>query len=62
MPMMKPACVMVLTLPNSMPNIDAAKMSPAEVMTPPVVATVRITPDRIPFGDSSRIREISSML
>ncbi|COW35246.1 Uncharacterised protein [Mycobacterium tuberculosis] len=44
------------------PNIDAAKMRPAEVITPPVEPTVRMTPMRIPCGDSSRMREMSSML
>ena len=49
-------------LANNRPNIDAAKIRPAAVITPPVEATVRMTPKRIPCGDSSRIREISSIL
>jgi hypothetical protein len=61
-PMTKPACTMDVMLLNNIANIGAAKMIPAEVMTPPVDPTVRMTPDRIPSGDSSRIREINSML
>ena len=34
----------VLMLANSRPNIDAAKMRPAAVITPPVEPTVCITP------------------
>ena len=49
-------------LENSSPNIEAAKMRPAAVMTPPVERTVRMTPERTPNGDSSRNREASSML
>ena len=44
------------------PNIEAAKIRPAEVITPPVEPTVRMTPTRTPCGDSSRMREMSSML
>ncbi|MDT5084126.1 MAG: hypothetical protein QOJ61_1169, partial [Mycobacterium sp.] len=53
-PIMKPACTRVLMLANNIPNIEAAKMTPAAVITPPVEATVRITPERTPYGDSSR--------
>ena len=42
--------------------MEAAKMTPADVITPPVEQTVRITPDLMPCGDSSRIREMSSKL
>ena len=52
----------VVMLANIRPSIEAAKMSPADVMTPPVDATVRITPIRMPWGDSSRIREMSNKL
>ena len=61
-PMMKPHCTRVLMLANSMPNIEAAKMTPAAVITPPVELTVWMTPERMPCGDSSRSREISSRL
>jgi hypothetical protein len=61
-PMMNPACTIVPIPPNSRPNIDVAKMTPAEVMTPPVEPTVRITPEQMPLDDSSRIREMSSRL
>ncbi len=37
-------------------------MTPAAVITPPVEPTVRMTPDRMPYGDSSRSREMSSKL
>ena len=33
--MMKPVCTMVDRLPNNRPNIEPAKMIPAEVITPP---------------------------
>jgi len=49
-------------LPNVRPNIEAAKMMPAEVITPPVAPTVRITAVRIPFDASSRMRDINSRL
>jgi hypothetical protein len=49
-------------LPNVSPNMDAAKMRPAEVITPPVAPTVRITAERIPRDASSRIREINNKL
>lgn len=61
-PMMKPVCTIVDTLPNSRPNMDAAKMIPAEVMTPPVERTARMMPVRMPEPDSSRIRVISNRL
>ena len=60
--MTKPDWTIELMLLNSIANIGAAKIIPAEVITPPVDRTVRITPDRIPCGDSSRIREINNML
>ena len=44
-PMMKPICTIVETLPNSRPNIEAAKMIPAEVITPPVEWTARMIPE-----------------
>ena len=40
----------------------AAKMMPAEVITEPVLATVRSTPTRMLRVDSSLSRETSSML
>jgi hypothetical protein len=49
-------------LPNVRPNMEAAKMMPAEVITPPVAPTVRITDERIPRDASSRMREINSRL
>ena len=36
MPSTKPACTITLTLANNRPNIEAAKMRPAAVITPPV--------------------------
>jgi hypothetical protein len=62
MPMMNPVCTMVERLPNNRPDIDAAKINPAEVMTPPVERTARMTPERTPLRDSSRIRVIKSRL
>ena len=61
-PMMKPVCTMVDRLPNNMPNIEPAKMIPAEVMTPPVERTARMMPERMPLWDSSRMRVISNRL
>jgi hypothetical protein len=61
-PMMNPVCTMVERLPNNRPNIEAAKIMPAEVMTPPVERTARMMPVRIPEPDSSRIRVINSRL
>jgi hypothetical protein len=60
--MMNPTCTMPAMLPNVRPNMDAAKMRPAEVITPPVAPTVRITAERIPRDASSRIREINNKL
>ena len=60
--MMKPTCTIPLILLKSNPNIDAAKIIPADVITPPVDPTVRTTAERIPCGASSRIREMSSKL
>ena len=60
--MMKPACTKVLMLANNIPNIEAAKMTPAAVITPPVELTVRMIPERKPRGASSRSLEISSRL
>lgn len=62
MPMMNPVCVIVERLPNNMPKIEAAKIKPAEVMTPPVGRTARMMPERMPERDSSRIRVINSRL
>ncbi|SKW35336.1 Uncharacterised protein [Mycobacteroides abscessus subsp. massiliense] len=62
MPMMKPASTIDCRFPISRPNIDAAKMTPAEVITPPVDLTVLMTPERIPSGDSSRMREMNNRL
>ena len=61
-PMMKPIWTIVLMLANVRPNIEAAKIKPADVMTAPVEPTVRMTPERTPCGDSSRIREMSNKL
>ena len=55
-PMMNPVCTIVEMLPNNKPNMEAAKMMPAEVMTPPVERTARTMPVRIPAPDSSRMR------
>jgi hypothetical protein len=60
--MMKPTCTIPMMLPKVRPNIDAAKMMPAEVITPPVAPTVRITAVRIPLEASSRMREINNRL
>jgi hypothetical protein len=49
-------------LPKVSPNMEAAKMIPAEVITPPVAPTVRITAVRIPRDASSRMRDINSRL
>jgi hypothetical protein len=46
---------------NSIANMGTAKIIPAEAITP-VERIVRMTPDRIPSGGSSRIREINNML
>jgi hypothetical protein len=62
MPMMNPVCTIVERLPNNRPDIEAAKMMPAEVMTPPVERTARMMPERTPVRDSSRIRVTSSRL
>jgi hypothetical protein len=61
-PMMNPTCTIPAMLPKVKPNMDAAKMIPAEVITPPVAPTVRITAVRIPRDASSRIREINNRL
>ena len=61
-PMMKPIWTRVLMLANISPNIEAAKIKPADVITAPVEPTVRMTPERTPCADSSRIREMSSKL
>lgn len=61
-PMMSPVWIMMATDPIIRPNMLAAKMRPAEVMTEPVVATVRSTPTRMLWVDSSRSRDTSSML
>ncbi|SIL09140.1 Uncharacterised protein [Mycobacteroides abscessus subsp. abscessus] len=61
-PMMRPAWTMIATEPTMSPNMLTAKMRPAEVMTAPVLATVRSTPTRMLLPDSSRSRDTSSML
>lgn len=61
-PMTKPIWTMISMLPTIRPNMLAAKINPADVMTEPVLATVRITPTRMLLADSSRSREMSSML
>ena len=43
-------------------TIDAAKMIPAEVITPPVECTALMIPERIPRVASSRMRVIKSRL
>jgi hypothetical protein len=60
--MMKPIWIMIPIDPTISPNMLAAKINPADVMTEPVLATVRITPTRMLLADSSRRREMSSML
>ena len=40
-PMMRPAWIMMATEPTMRPNMLAANMRPAEVMTAPVFATVQ---------------------
>ena len=52
-PMMKPVCAIVDRVPNSRPNIEPAKMIPAEVITPPVERMARMMPERMPLWDSS---------
>src|SRR5690625_4967276 len=52
-PMMRPAWIMMATEPTMRPNMLAAKMRPAEVMTEPVLATVRSKPTRMLCPDSS---------
>jgi len=61
-PMMKPTWTIPMMLPNVRPNMLAAKMMPADVITPPVAPTVRITAVRIPREASSRMRDINSRL
>ena len=61
-PMMKPAWTMLASEPTISPNMLAAKITPAEVMTEPVLATVRSTPTRMFRPDSSRSRETNNML
>ncbi|CFR81079.1 Uncharacterised protein [Mycobacterium tuberculosis] len=61
-PMMKPPWTTVPMLENSRPDIEAANIRPAAVITPPVQRTVRITLERTPNADSSRNRDASSML
>lgn len=61
-PITKPPWTTVLMLENNRPHIEAAKISPAAVITPPVEPSVRMMPYRMLCGDSSRIRETSSML
>ena len=61
-PRTKASCTTLLRLANTRPYIEAAMISPAAVITPPVEPTVRITPERRPAADSSRSLEMSSML
>lgn len=61
-PTIRPIWIMMAIEPTMSPNMLAAKMSPAEVMTEPVLATVRRTPTRMLRPDSSRSLETSSML
>lgn len=49
--MTKPACTMVATLPKTMLSMEAANMTPADLMTPPVEPTVLMTPEGNPSGD-----------
>ena len=49
-------------LENNRPHMDAAKINPAAVMTPPVEDSVRMTPKRVLRGDSSRNREANNRL
>ena len=58
--MMNPAWIIMPTDPVIKPNMLAAKMIPAEVMTDPVLATVLRTPTRMLLVDSSRSRDTSS--
>jgi hypothetical protein len=43
-PITKPPWTTVLILENSRPHIEAAKIKPAAVITPPVELRVRMTP------------------
>jgi hypothetical protein len=61
-PVTKPSSSMVVTTPASSPHIEAAKITPAVMITPLVERRARITPVRVPRPDSSRIRVISSKL
>ncbi len=61
-PMTNPAWTIMSNDPIISPNMLAAKIRPAEVMTEPVRVTVRRTPTRMLTEDSSRRREMTSML
>ena len=61
-PMMNPAWIMMAMEPTIRPNMLTAKMMPAEVITDPVLATVRRTPTRMLRVDSSLRRDTRSML
>ena len=61
-PMTKPICTTVARLLTVNASIEAAKINPADVITPPVAPTVLMTAERTPYFASSRIREISSRL
>lgn len=61
-PTINPPWIMMAIDPKMRPNMLAAKMTPAEVMTDPVLATVRSTPTRMLVPDSSRSRDTSNML
>jgi hypothetical protein len=49
-------------LENNRPHMEAAKITPAAVMTPPVDDNVRMIPNRVLCGDSSRNRDAKSRL
>ena len=61
-PMMSPTWNMIATDPIMSPNMLAAKIRPADVITDPVIATVRRTPTRKLAVDSSRSRDTRSIL
>jgi hypothetical protein len=61
-PITNPPWMTMPMLEKRRPAIEAAKMSPAAVITPPVELRVRMIPYRMLRGDSSRIRDTKSML
>jgi len=61
--MMNPTWTIPAMLPKVRPNMDAAKMIPAEVITPPVAPSPISAPRRVPTrAASSRTRVIKKML